>query len=131
MYVSFAKIAANFKYPKLQLLYCGWFDQSAFSCAVNYVWQFLIACWWGQKIDNARTKVLFVAADKSKLKKHDKNLDILNRLVGMVRGWYACVFKLFRNFCNYNMQTCMKFACKLLFLHVNKLTIFLKFPESF
>ena len=32
------------------------------------------------------TKFLFVATDKSKLKKPNKNLDILNHLVGMVGG---------------------------------------------
>ena len=37
VYLSCAKIAAKFKYPKLRLIYCGWVHQSTFSCAVNYV----------------------------------------------------------------------------------------------
>ena len=43
----------------------------------------------GQKINNSRinNKILFAAADKCKLKMHNKNQDILNCLTGMVGGW--------------------------------------------
>ena len=51
--------------------------------------------------------MLFAAADKYKLKMHNKNQDILNCPTGMVGGWYACVLKFFNvaNFCNYHIQT--------------------------